>query len=212
MRLIEKMEADVSAKVEAILAEAKEQAANIDSEAAARIEQLRKAARLETQKRLELEKARRASKILQAVRSEEADLKNDLMEQVYSAARKELDELDGERYDTLFEQIAGEALRDLKHSVTISVREGDKARAEKAAEAAGADVTVVEDLDGEGGGIRLRSEGDEVLVDNTLAVRLERSRIDGVTVAGQVLFGDKAPEDKSSKKKTAAKKKAAKKK
>ena len=207
MRLIEKMEADVSAKVEAILAEAKEQAANIDSEAAAKIEQLRKAARLETQKRLELEKARRASKILQAVRSEEADLKNDLMEQVYSQARKELDELDGDRYDTLFEQIAGEALKDLKHSV----REGDKARAEKAVKAAGADATVVEDLDGEGGGIRLRSEGEEVLVDNTLAVRLERSRIEGVTKAGQILFGAEAPEE-GSKKKTAANKKAAKKK
>ena len=211
MRLIEKMEADVSAKVEAILAEAKEQAANIDSEAAAKIEQLRKAARLETLKRLELEKARRASKILQAVRSEEADLKNDLMEQVYSQARKELDELDGDRYDTLFEQIAGEALKDLKHSVTVSVREGDKARAEKAVKAAGADATVVEDLDGEGGGIRLRSEGEEVLVDNTLAVRLERSRIEGVTKAGQILFGAEAPEE-GSKKKTAANKKAAKKK
>lgn len=204
MRLIEKMEADVSAKVEAILAEAKGKAADIEAEAAAKIEQLRKAARLETQKRLELEKARGASKILQAVRSEEADLKNDLMEQVYSTARKELDELDDDRYDTLFEQIAVEALKDLKHPVTISVREGDKSRAEKAVKAAGADATVVEDLD-EGGGIRLRSESEEVLVDNTLAVRLERSRIDGVTVAGQILFGEGAPDD-GSKKKTAAKK------
>jgi vacuolar-type H+-ATPase subunit E/Vma4 len=205
MRLIEKMEADVSAKVEAILAEAKGKAADIEAEAANKIEQLRKAARLETKKRLELEKARGASKILQAVRSEEADLKNDLMEQVYSTARKELDELDDDRYDTLFEQIAGEALKDLKHPVTVSVREGDKGRAEKAIKASGADATVVEDLD-EGGGIRLRSESEEVLVDNTLAVRLERSRIHGVTIAGQILFGEGAPDDGSKKKKTAAKK------
>lgn len=211
MRLIEKMEADVGAKVEAILAEAKEQAANIESEAAAKIEQLQKAARLETQKRVELEKARRASKILQAVRSEEADLKNDLMEQVYSTARKELDELDGDRYEALFERIAAEALQDLKRPVTISVREGDKGRAQKAIKAAGVDATVAEDLDGEGGGIRLRSDGNEILVDNTLAVRLERSRIEGVTKAGQILFGAEAPEE-SSVKKTAAPKKAAKKK
>lgn len=211
MRLIEKMEADVSAKVEAILAEAKDEAAAIASESAVKIEQLRKAARLETLKRLELEKARGASKILQVVRSEEAELKNDLMDQVYTQARKELDELDDDRYDALFDKIASEALKDLKHPVTISVREGDKARTEAAVKAAGAQATVVEDLDGEGGGIRLRSDGEEILVENTLAVRLERSRIEGVTKAGQILFGDEAPAEGADKK-NASKKKSRKKK
>jgi len=229
MRLIERMRADVEARIDARLAEAKKQAAAIEGEAEAEIARLEKTARVATLKRVELEKARRSAKILQSVKQAEAELKRDLVEQAFDGARKQLDELKDSEYGPLFEALAAEALNDLKAKVTISVREGDKARAEAAASKAGADAEVEEDLDGMGGGLMARSEDGSVYIDNTLHTRLERCRIEGVTVAGGVLFGgasapkgnakaaaeEAASEDESEeeapKKKAPAKKKSSKK-
>lgn len=189
MRLIERMQAEVDAQVESILSEAKKQAAEIEESAQREIQRLGDAARSATNKRVALEKARRSAKILQQVKKEESELKRDLVEQAFDKARKQLEELGDAEYGKLFDHLAREALSDLAHKVTISVREGDAKRAKDAVKKAGAKADVEADLDGQGGGLTARSDDGAVFIDNTLFTRLERSRIDGVMVAGNILFG-----------------------
>jgi V/A-type H+-transporting ATPase subunit E len=205
MRLIEKMQADVDAQVEAILSKAKSEASEIEAQAAGEIEQQEKAARLASLKRLDLERARGAAKIMQAIKKQESELKRDIMEQVFDAARKQLDELGKSEYDKLFTALASETFRDLPEGkFIVAVQEGDKSRATKAVKASKIDATVEETLDGVGGGLVLRSEDGRIFVDNTLQSRLERIRIDGVTLAGKILFPapklDEASSEEASKK------------
>jgi len=213
MKLIEKMEAEVAGKVSVILDEAKSKAAEIEGGATAAIESLEKDARLATDKRLALEKAKRMAKITQTYKQKEAELKQELVDKVFDAARKELDSLPGSGdYDALFGRLASEAFEDLSVPVTVSVREGDRKLAEAAVEKAGVEANVDEDLRGQGGGLTLRSESGDVFIDNSLYTRLDRSRIEGVMAAGRVLFGGEAPAKSEAKpKKKKAKKKKAKK-
>lgn len=189
MRLIEKMTADAKARVDEILAGAKKQAAEIEGEASAEIQRLQRAARLGTEKRVELERARRSARIFQQIKAEEARLKRDLVETAFDGARKQLDELGEGEYGDLFTVLAEEGLSDIDRKVIVSVRDGDRSRAEEAVKKAGVTAEVDASLEGQGGGLVIRSDGGEIFIDNTLHGRLERSRIEGVTTAGRILFG-----------------------
>jgi vacuolar-type H+-ATPase subunit E/Vma4 len=189
MRLIEKMQADVSARIESILSEAKKKASEIEAEAKAEIESLEKEARVASFKRLDLEKARGSAKVLQSIKQQEAELKRNLIEKVFEKARKQLEELDGDAYGKLFEKLAEEAFKDLGDSKFVAVvREGDKDRITKALKTAKIQADVEETLDGQGGGLLLHSDDGRVFIDNTLFTRLDRARVDGVTMAGKILF------------------------
>lgn len=193
MRLIEKLQADVDAQVEEILSEARKQAAAIEAEADAEIEALKGVARVATRKRLDLEKARRSAKVLHRAKQREAQFKQGLVERAFEAAGKKLQELDEDTYSKLFERLAAEALRDLgKGKLTVSVREGDRARAEAALEAAGAEADIEETL--EQGGLVVRSEDTNLFVDGSLETRLQRAYLEGVTLAGTILFAEDAPD------------------
>lgn len=188
MRLIEKMQADVQARVDAILSEAKKKATEIEAEAAAEIERVEKEARVATLKRLELERARRSAKVLQEIKQQEAELKRDLVEQAFEKARKQLEELDEQAYHNLFQSLS-EGLGDLGDRKFVArVREGDKDRIQKILKSAKIKADVEETLDGQGGGFILASEDGRVYIDNTLFTRLDRARLDGVTQAGKILF------------------------
>lgn len=211
MKLIEKMEAEVARKIEAILAEAKQKAAAIEGSAEEAIADLKKDARLATEKRLVLEKARKTAKVTQVFKRQEAELKRDLVDAVFEAARKELDEFaDSGDYDEAFERLAEEAFEDLEGKALVSVREGDGERARGALSAANVEGEVSEDLRGHGAGLLIRSPNGLALVDNTLYTRLERARIEGVLASGQILFGDGEAEGAAEpeEKKAPAKKKA----
>lgn len=190
MRLIERMESEARSRVQAILDGAKKQSAEIEAEAAGVAERLRKEARLATQKKLTLEKAKRASKVTLAAKKEEAETKRALIDRVFDGARKELESLSkGKDYPALFDKLADEALKDLSGKLAISVREGDKARAQAAAKRANADAEVNEDLRSPAGGLVIRTKDGGTLIDNTLVVRLDRSRVEGAVTAGKILFG-----------------------
>jgi vacuolar-type H+-ATPase subunit E/Vma4 len=190
MRLIERMESEARSRVQAILDGAKKQASEIEAEVSQVAERLRKEARLATQKKLVLEKAKRASKVTLAAKKEEAETKRALLDRVFDGARKELESVSkGKDYAALFDKLADEAFKDLDGKLVVSVREGDKARAQAAVKRAGADAEVVEDLRSPAGGLVIRTKESGSLIDNTLLVRLDRSRIDGAVTAGKILFG-----------------------
>lgn len=221
MKLIEKMESEVAGKVSVILDEAKAKAGEIESTAKGTIERLEREARLASDKRLTLEKAKKMAGVTQRFKSEEAELKQELVDKSFDQARGKLDDFCGSKdYDDLFARLATEAFRDLEVDVTMAVREGDKGRGETAAKKAKVKISVEESLRGHGGGLTLASAKGDVYIDNSLYTRLERSRIDGVMAAGQILFGagpapaaeaksESKPKKKATKKKKASKKKAA---
>ena len=189
MRLIERMESETANKVKAILDEAKQEAQKIQAVANSHVESISRDARLRTEKRVELERARRSAKILQSIKKEEAESKQSLLDQAFGKAQSSLDKLSGKDYDKLFDALAADALSDLDTEVTVSVKKGDKGKAEAAVKAAKAKATVKEDLDGMGGGVIVKSADGRVFIDNTLHTRLHRSRTEGTLIAGNILLG-----------------------
>lgn len=194
MRLIEQMESEVANQIKAILDQAKKDAAAIEDEAKARVEELKQEARLRTEKRIQLERARRSAKILQAIKKEEAESKQALLDKAFDQAQTSLKGLDGKKYDELFVALAADALADLDCEVEVSVKEGDKKKAEAAVKEAKVKAQVQENLKGQGGGLVVKSPDGRIFIDNTLFTRLSRSRTEGSLIAGNILFGGKEDE------------------
>ncbi len=189
MRLIERMEAEVAGRIQAILDEAKKQAEAVAASAAKDVEALQASARLATDKRVQLERAKSLAKVTLAVKKDEAELKRGLVDKVFGEVQKKLEALPSSKdYAKVLEALVQEAASGTSGKLQASVREGDKGKVEGLLKKTSIEATIAEDLRGRVGGIVLRSADGSVVIDNSLATRLERVRVAGTLAAGGLLF------------------------
>lgn len=186
--ILQALEEQAMADIEAVLTEAREHASLITKQGEAEAAGIHDG----FVKQVERNATSRASKIVNAARLEAkmavSSARGDGLEQVFAQARQALSNVrQGGSYDRLFAALAAQAMDGMGGQVVIRIDPADEQRARTAAAAAGVDASVVADLSS-AGGLIVEGNNGRIVRRNTLEDRLERSRQSVQTEVAKALF------------------------
>lgn len=186
------LEKEASAEIEALLSEAKKHASEIVSKAkeeAASIATARERATA-NQAEASLVRARSAAQLESS--SLRLKAQHAAVESVMDAVKAKITALKGKTYEETLAKLFTEAAEGVSGNVKeIIVNRSDKKIAEKIAEDAGLKVKI-STSDAVVSGIRLKGDGSNVSVENTLLGRLDALKDELASDVSRVLFGSEA--------------------
>lgn len=186
--ILKALEDQAKADIDAVLTEAREHAALIETQAQAEATAIRDG----FVKQVERNATSKASKLVNAARLEAkmtvSSARGEALESVFDAASRRLAQARTEAdYDRLFAALVSEALDGLDGEVVVHVDPSDEALALSLVDALAAGSRVVTDLS-TAGGVVIEANGGRIVRRNTLEDRLERARQQVQTDVAKALF------------------------
>jgi vacuolar-type H+-ATPase subunit E/Vma4 len=186
--ILNALQDQAQADIEAVIGEAREHAALIGKQAEAEAAAIRE----NFSKQVERSARSKAAKTVNAARLEAkmtvSSAKGDGLEAVFSSAGEVLGNARSqEGYDRLFADLAAEALEGIEGDVVLHVDPQDEDRARATAQAAGVSASVETDIT-TAGGLVVEARQGRILRRNTLEDRLERARQFVQTDVAKALF------------------------
>ncbi len=188
--LVAMLEKESAAEIERVLADAKARAAQVEAEAraAAQADVEAQRRRLEAERNAALAKAQSSAQVQAAALV--LRTKDQAMADVFAQAEHELRRLqqDGPRYAATLRGLIREAARGLPGHIVIEVHPEDRQTVAQVVRELGldAEIRVADDVRG---GVRVATPDRRLIVENTLASRIERVRPLVASEVAQLLWG-----------------------
>jgi len=158
---------------EAVLGEAREHAALILDDAERSAREVHEGFARQVERVARADAARTVNAARLEAKMKVSSARGDGVSSVFEAAKSELSDLRGARYDALFAELAAEALAGLEGHVVVRVAPEDAERARAATASAGLSADVDATL-ATAGGLVVEASGGRVIKRNTLEDRLDR--------------------------------------
>jgi|GEM_PF-4833592 len=193
-QLLSSMQKEADAEKEKIETEAAERVASIRREGEQELEQIQADATRRLERELAMTEDRLVGQARMDGRSERVRIKQELLDNVYQAARTELSSLSKSTdYAEVIGRLIGQLAEEMNGEVVLEVARDERKLAEEALKRAGLSWTL-EAGHSVAGTLIARSADGRKIVDNSVSVRLERA---GNVLSGEIasiLFGGDRPQ------------------
>ncbi|MGR3310086.1 MAG: V-type ATP synthase subunit E [Candidatus Brocadiales bacterium] len=187
--LLEIMEKDAMAEREKPIRSAEEQIARIKTDAETQAKNLKEERLKQTEKQLQLERAQRLGKMELELKNSLLKTKHNLIQQTLDAVEAELKGLRKKKnvYDSIFQEMVVQSVREFDGTVVVKVNSGDKERCERKLSELQKPCRIETSKD-ISGGLEMSSEDGRFTVRNNFESRLAKAKGAVIEAIAKTLF------------------------